>query len=100
MTKDLLTVQTEAGITVWDVCRKKGIMKAKEDEKLDILLNRFIKQKKHQALVFNKKKQFIGIVTLEDIIEEILKIEIVDELDRIHDMREHSERKRNSSRSK
>lgn len=87
MTKDLLTVCENDRVQVWDVCRKKGIMRVAEEEKLDVLLNRFIKHKKHQALVFDDHDTFTGIVTLEDVIEEILKVEIVDELDRVDDLR-------------
>jgi CBS domain containing-hemolysin-like protein len=40
-----------------------------------------LKQKKHLAIVKTKNDQFLGVVSLEDIIEEILQLEIEDEND-------------------
>jgi len=53
---------------------------------LDALLNHFINQKVHLALVYDGFGTFTGVVTLEDILEEILKVEIVDELDSVVDL--------------
>ena len=87
LAKDLLTVNETDKKTVWELCRKRNILKANENEKLDRLLNQFINSKMHLAFVFDDKKKFSGIVTLEDVIEEILRTEIVDEADKIDDMR-------------
>jgi metal transporter CNNM len=45
-------------------------------KKLDELLNQMISQKKQMALVMGKDGRFKGIVTIEDIVEEILRIKI------------------------
>ena len=54
---------------------------------LDDLLNNFLSSKKHLACVFDEFGVFTGVVTLEDIMEEILKTEIIDESDKAKDMR-------------
>jgi CBS domain containing-hemolysin-like protein len=59
----------------------------KEDIKLDNLYNLFINKRIHIAIVYDEFGIFKGVVTLEDIIEEILKTEIVDEVDKVEDMR-------------
>ena len=50
------------------------------------LFNYFIEQREHIALVVDEFGGMSGIVTLEDVIETMLGLEIVDELDRQEDM--------------
>jgi CBS domain containing-hemolysin-like protein len=40
-----------------------------------------LKTRKHMAIVQSRNKQFLGVITLEDIIEEIIQVEIEDEDD-------------------
>lgn len=56
-------------------------LRAKGHETLDTVLARMLKQKQHLAMVYNRGQKFIGIITLEDIIEEIIQVEIEDEDD-------------------
>jgi CBS domain containing-hemolysin-like protein len=51
------------------------------------LLGRLVAQQVHQAAVINEFGDFGGIVTMEDAIEALLGREIVDESDRVVDMR-------------
>tara|TARA_B100000795_G_C22416787_1_gene292958 strand:- start:66 stop:530 length:465 start_codon:yes stop_codon:yes gene_type:complete len=51
------------------------------------LLDKFITENEHIALVVDEYGGMEGIVTMEDIIETLLGIEIVDELDNTEDMR-------------
>lgn len=74
------------GFTVGEVCEKRGVIFTDRDTRLDNLLNIFIHNRSHMAIVYGEYGMFNGIVTLEDIVEEILKVEIVDEQDRIEDM--------------
>jgi metal transporter CNNM len=59
-----------------------------ELEKLDHVLNAFMKTKNHMYIVVNEFKEMVGVITMEDVVEEILGREIVDEFDRYNDMRE------------
>lgn len=51
------------------------------------LFNRFLKHREHIALVAGEFGGMSGIVTMEDVIETLLGLEIVDENDRVEDMR-------------
>ena len=65
----------------------KNIMKKPffvfESKKIDSLLRVFQLRKEHMAIVINSKAQVVGIVTIENILEEIVG-EIIDESDRIN----------------
>lgn len=59
-----------------------------ENAQLDIALNRFLKKRQHIFLVVDEYGGIEGIITMEDVLETILGVEIVDEADRIVDLRE------------
>lgn len=65
-----------------------------DDMYLNELLKRFIITRRHLFCVRNEKDEYIGIVTLEDIIESLIGEEIVDELDIHEDMQELAKKKK------
>lgn len=74
--KDLLTINESED---WHRLIKEPYF-VPENMKIDILLEEFKKKKIHMAIVSDEYGAFIGIVTLEDVIEEIFG-EINDEFD-------------------
>ena len=54
-----------------------------ESKKVDSMLKLFQARKEHMAIVINNKAQVVGLVTIENILEEIVG-EIIDESDRIN----------------
>ncbi len=57
------------------------------------LLDKFIDTRRHLFYVRNDKNEFIGVVSLEDVIESLIGEEIVDESDIHEDMQELAKRK-------
>ena len=53
-------------------------------------LDQFIKRKEHIFIVINEYGSPDGIVTLEDVVETLLGVEIVDEFDSVEDLRKHA----------
>ena len=64
-----------------------------ENDPIDKVLELFIKNRDHMALVNNNENSLTGLITLEDAIETILGQEIVDEHDSVVDMRDLAESK-------
>lgn len=58
-----------------------------ETASLDDVLNKFIETRVHLFLVNDEFGDFVGVVSLEDILEEIIQQEVVDENDRHANMR-------------
>ena len=64
-----------------------------ENNRIDKVLELFIKNRDHMALVKDDNDILTGLITLEDAIETILGQEIVDEHDSVVDMRDLAESK-------
>jgi CBS domain containing-hemolysin-like protein len=58
------------------------------------VLDQLLEQRRHLVVVLDEFGGFAGVVTLEDVMEEILGKEIVDEFDEVADMRELAARRR------
>jgi CBS domain containing-hemolysin-like protein len=54
---------------------------------LPALFERFLKDRQHIAIVVNEYGGTAGLVTLEDLIETLMGMEIMDETDDVEDMR-------------
>ncbi len=69
-----------------------GVMKRKltyvhQDFTLYQTLQVFLKTKQHLFLVVNSFEEFVGIITIEDVLEQIIGKPIVDEFDQYDDLR-------------
>ncbi|MBW6440998.1 hemolysin family protein [Patescibacteria group bacterium] len=82
--KDLL-IKNYKNKSVGDMARD-SIIFVDIDKPLDDLLNAFKKTKNHLFIVLDKHGVVSGIVTIEDVIEEIIGSEIVDEYDQHEDL--------------
>jgi metal transporter CNNM len=83
--KDLITLDPKDKISITKVMRK-SVHYINENRKLGQVLSLFKKRKIHLFIVRNKFKGVVGIISLEDVLEEIVG-EIIDEYDKIKDMR-------------
>jgi CBS domain containing-hemolysin-like protein len=65
---------------------KREIMVVENDTPLPKLFDLFVSKREHIALVVGSFGGTAGVVTMEDVIETLLGLEIVDEFDHIEDM--------------
>jgi CBS domain-containing protein len=79
-------------ITLKHTGKVAGVMQSKvyyvhEDHPLEQVLDAFLKTHHHLFIVVNSFEEFVGIITIEDILEQILGCKIVDEFDQYDDVR-------------
>ena len=65
----------------------RPLLVVREDLSVGAALKQFVKEKTHLAMVADELGMVSGLVTMEDLIETALGVEIVDEFDRAVDMR-------------
>jgi len=82
--RDLLQIE---GKTTAKEAMEKKVYFVNEKQNLDQVLNAFFKTKHHLYIVINEFSEVVGLITIEDVIEEILGRQIVDEFDNYEDMR-------------
>jgi CBS domain containing-hemolysin-like protein len=61
---------------------------------LDEVLKKFLELRRHMFMAMGEYGDLVGVITLEDVLEEILGQEIVDESDQVADLRALAERRR------
>ena len=72
---------------------KRDIIAVPHSVSLTNLFERFLEDRQHIAVVVNEHGGLDGLVTLEDLIETIMGMEIVDETDNIEDMQVYARNK-------
>ncbi len=77
--------------TVGTVASKK-VFFINKDKKLDDALNAFISTRNHLFIATNEFGDVVGVVALEDVLEEIINTEIMDERDKYEDLQEFAKK--------
>ena len=72
---------------------KREVFIVPETMSLKMLLESFLEKQEHIAVVVDEYGGFAGVVTMEDVVETLLGIEIVDEIDAIEDMQKLARKK-------
>ncbi len=94
LTKDVLwsMVSGQGERTLRDVARE--VYMIPENLSLDSVLEQFLKRREHLFVAVDEYGGVEGIITMEDVLETILGTEIVDENDRVTDLRELAKQQR------
>lgn len=72
---------------------KREVLILPETLSLKLLFERLLKKQEHIAVVVDEYGGFSGVVTMEDVVETLLGMEIVDEIDAIEDMQKLARQK-------
>lgn len=82
--KDLINHQ--GGGTVRDLM-KREVFYVHDEQNLRQVLGAFLKTKHHMFIVVNSFEEITGVISIEDVLEQIIGKPIIDEFDKYNDMR-------------
>ena len=90
MTRDALlaAARDDLDLPLRDLARELPMVP--ESLSLPVVFDRLLAGKSHVALVVDEYGGTAGLVTIEDVIETLLDLEIVDEVDAVEDMQEYA----------
>ncbi|MCA9347956.1 CBS domain-containing protein [Candidatus Saccharibacteria bacterium] len=88
--KDL--VESKKNATVADFMHSP-VHYVNEERELDHVLQAFIRTKQHMFIVVNQFAEITGLITIEDIVEQVLGKPIIDEFDQYDSMRDVADAK-------
>lgn len=83
---NLVTLTRKETVTVKDVMEPK-VLFIHEDQTLDEALNICIKHRRHLLVVINEFRETVGVITIEDAVEQLIGRQIVDDDDNHEDLR-------------
>ena len=92
--RDILSAVAEDKFDVKLDSLTKPVQFVLESAKVNKVLKNFLDFREHMFVVIGEFGGLSGVITLEDVIEEILGKEIIDEFDPVTDMRELARRRR------
>ena len=94
LTKDILNsaLRQKSNTKLKDIARK--VFFIPDNAALDDALEQFLKQRQHLFLVVDEYGQIDGLITMEDVMENIIGAEIIDEGDKVIDLRELAKQRR------
>lgn len=79
-------MQEQHGGRVKDIAHKQ-VVYVHEEQSLYQTLQAFLKTKRHLFVVVNQFEEMVGVITIEDVLEQIIGKPIVDEFDQYEDLR-------------
>ncbi len=91
--EDVLINATQEGSSETLKALKRDILSVPESVSLIVMLEHFLRDRQQIAIVVNEHGGTDGLVTLEDVIETLMGMEIVDEKDNVEDMRVLAQKK-------
>jgi metal transporter CNNM len=85
----VVLVKSLIGVRIGEkiMSQARGAITVRDNENLDDVLDKFKKERIHLFIVTDEHENILGIITLEDILEEVFQYEILDETDKYVDMR-------------
>jgi CBS domain containing-hemolysin-like protein len=96
MSKDVLlaALKGKANTKIRDFSREVYFIP--ESAELDTALERFLNRRQHIFVVVDEYGGVEGLLTMEDVLETILGVEILDEVDKVADLRQLAKQRRDS----
>lgn len=84
-------INLEDGAPLMDCLRE--IMRVRASTNIEYLFSEMLRERQHMAVVYDELGTWLGIVTLEDLLETLLGTEIMDETDNVSNLRRYAKQR-------